>query len=284
MADLRLGPAVTVGVVTIAAGRRGHLSRQASSIVEQDCAPDRYVIVDLGGPELSRSLPPGVDPIVISERVTGDLPLARARNLGASAADTDVTVFLDVDCIADPALVRTYRDACTTRPGIHAGPVGYLPADAPTTIATRRLEAVARYQPGRPTPTTSMHRTERIELFWSLSFAVDRASWHRIGGFDERYVGYGGEDTDFARRAALRGVPIWFSGRSRAFHQWHPIDSPPVSHLASICRNASIFRDTWGEWPMIGWLERFSTDGLIDWHPDGDTCDIRAEPAPHRTG
>lgn len=275
-----LTPGASVAVVTIAAGRRDHLRRQAQSVARQEVRPDRYVVVDLGGPDLSPCFVDGIEPIVVTEHVAGDLPLARARNLGAAVADADVTVFLDVDCIADAALVGRYRDACIQRPGIHAGPVGYLPHDAPSTLDTDRLGSCARYQLGRPQPTTRMHRTDRIDLFWSLSFAVDRATWRRIGGFDERYVGYGGEDTDLARRADARAVPIWFSGGPQAFHQWHPVETPPVRHLTAICRNARLFRQTWGDWPMVGWLEQFAADGLIDWHPSGDELVERARCRP----
>lgn len=268
------GRSPSVAVVTIAAGRRDHLAQQARSLARQDLAPDRYVVVDLGGDDPRASLVDGPEAVIVSEPAGGELPLARARNRGAIAADADITVFLDVDCIADVSLVRRYRDACTTHAGVHAGPVGYLPEDAPHTIDAVELEAVARYQPGRPTPSTALHRTDRIELFWSLSFAVDRSSWHRIGGFDERFVGYGGEDTDFARRADALDVPIWFSGAPRAFHQWHPVESPPVRHLRSICRNARLFRERWGVWPMEGWLEEFAASGLIDWDPVGEVCDV----------
>ena len=28
--------------------------------------------------------------------------------------------------------------------------------------------------------------------------------------------------------------------------------TPPVQHLEAICRNASIYHEKWGEWPMSG--------------------------------
>ena len=39
------------------------------------------------------------------------------------------------------------------------------------------------------------------ELLWSLSFALTATAWRRIGGFYDRYRGYGAEDTDFALTA-----------------------------------------------------------------------------------
>lgn len=274
-------PGSSAAVVTIAAGRREHLRRQAMSLANQTVAPERYVIVDLGGDDPRRFVPEELQAQIVSldepgaptsGATPGSLPLARARNVGAETADADVTVFLDVDCIAHPDLVRLYDEAVTTFRGVHAGPVGYLPEGHPRTIDPADLDPVARYQDGRPVPGTHLHRTRRIELFWSLSFAIDRASWARSGGFDEGYVGYGGEDTDFARRLDRVGVPIWFSGRARAFHQYHPVSSPPIEHVEAICRNAVRFRRTWGDWPMAGWLAEFAELGLVEWSPTGDRC------------
>src|SRR5690606_11833725 len=100
-------------------------------------------------------------------------------------------------------------------------------------------------------------------LFWSLSFALSRATWQRIGGFCEQYAGYGAEDTDFARVARDRGIGIAWVGSARAHHQYHPTRTPPVQHLDDIVRNAMVFRQRWGAWPMGGWLREFEPRGLI---------------------
>jgi len=46
----------------------------------------------------------------------------------------------------------------------------------------------------------------------------------------------------------------WVGG-ARAYHQHHPVSSPPVEHLDDILRNGRLFHERWGEWPMTGWLE-----------------------------
>jgi GT2 family glycosyltransferase len=101
------------------------------------------------------------------------------------------------------------------------------------------------------------------EVFWSLSFALDAATWLAIGGFDEAYTGYGGEDTDFGQRACARGVPSRALGGAVVYHQWHPAPDPPLQHLRDIVRNARLFHQRWGWWPMRGWLAAFAELGLI---------------------
>ena len=192
------------------------------------------------------------------------LPLARARNAGAEAAfegGADLVVFLDVDCLASRTLLSGYEEAATEHTGadLLCGPVSYLPPLEPGRTAYSDADLLAaRPHPERPAPGPGEIMPCRdMRLFWSLSFATDRATWSRVGGFDEAYMGYGAEDTDLGQRAATAGVRCWWVGSAVAYHQWHPVSDPPVEHLESIVRNANIFRHRWGWFPMEGWLEAF---------------------------
>jgi GT2 family glycosyltransferase len=108
-------------------------------------------------------------------------------------------------------------------------------------------------------------------LFWSLSFAVTADTWLAVGGFEESYEGYGGEDTDFAFTARAAGVPLVWVGGAHAYHQYHPTSAPPWQHLDDILRNGRLFADRWGSWPMEGWLEAFAAAGAIEQTPTGWT-------------
>jgi GT2 family glycosyltransferase len=92
---------------------------------------------------------------------------------------------------------------------------------------------------------------------------VHADTWTRIGGFCEEYVGYGGEDTDFARLAVARGLRLGWTGTARAYHQHHPTSEPPIQHVDSILRNAVVFHRRWRTWPMRGWLDEFERLGLV---------------------
>ena len=95
------------------------------------------------------------------------------------------------------------------------------------------------------------------------------ATWNRIGGFHPGYEGYGAEDTDLGWTARARSVEMRWIGGADAYHQWHPVSSPPWQHLDDILRNGAAFHERWGEWPMGGWLEAFAAAGAIERRGDG---------------
>lgn len=87
--------------------------------------------------------------------------------------------------------------------------------------------------------------------------------------FDEAYVGYGGEDTDFGQRLAAAGGQMWWTARAGVFHQWHPVSRPPVEHVDDVVTNANLFHARWGWYPMTGWLEEFEAMGLVELGAEG---------------
>jgi GT2 family glycosyltransferase len=205
------------------------------------------------------------------------LPLAEARNVGAEAAlelGAELLIFLDVDCLPGEQLVDAYCDAArdpATSGSLLCGPVAYLPPPGSDGYDLDQLSEVAPHD-GRPAPGPGERQTDGDpRLFWSLSFALTPAVWRQVGGFDERFLGYGAEDTDFGFSAAAVGVPLTWVGGATAYHQWHPTQSPPVGHLDDILRNGALFARRWGWWPMEGWIEAFTHQGLIRWDPTKET-------------
>jgi len=267
-----------VAVVTIVRGRLDHLTVQQTALRSQP-TPHERIVVQMGGPNIRPAL--GGDKVQVVELPDdgGPLPLAAARNAGVASSSADMVVLLDVDCVPAPHLLAHCMAALELVGGLVAGPVGYLPpgaTDGPVTLA--RLAALAEPHPARPVPRAGqVLREHRYELFWSLSFALRRADWQRLGGFCERYRGYGGEDTDFAWTARRAGIPLHWVGGAWAWHQHHEVDNPPRGHLADIVRNSILFHERWGSWPMAGWLEAFRREELIEWTPSGNVLRLTAK-------
>lgn len=263
-----------LAVVTVVHGRLEHLANQERALRAQPTDYER-VVVQMGGPSVSSTVGPAATVLDVGGE-PGHLPLAAARNAGAAASTAATIVFLDVDCIPSPSMLARYRNAAATTDGLLAGPVAYLPAGA-TALGTdpQRLATLAEPHAARPAPPDgAVVREHRYELFWSLSFAVGRGDWERLGGFCEAYVGYGGEDTDLAYTARAAGMSFSWVGGALAWHQHHEVEDPPVRHLAAIVVNSRLFRARWGVWPMTGWLEAFARAGLVRWDPEGDLLEL----------
>jgi GT2 family glycosyltransferase len=67
--------------------------------------------------------------------------------------------------------------------------------------------------------------TERILAVSGAAFAIDQASFERLGEFDESFFMYL-EDTDLSLRAAIAGIPCWYVGGSLVRHRHVPMFGP----------------------------------------------------------
>lgn len=251
-------------VITTVAGRHDHLVRQRAALD----GSVHHVVVAMGESEAAhcRRLVGDTSDVIAVETQPQGLPLARARNAGARralGAGAELLVFLDVDCIPGATLVERYQAAAGSTSALLCGPVAYLPPPPPGGYPAAGLHSLATPHPARPVPPHDaiQHHGDHA-LFWTLSFAVTPTTWRRVGGFCEDYVGYGGEDTDFGQLAERAGVELSWVGGAWAYHQYHATETPPVRHLADILRNAALFYQRWGWWPMSGWLAAFAERGL----------------------
>lgn len=263
-----------VAVVTVAHGRHDHLAAQSRTVEASGVRPHEHVVVAMADPAIAPVSGPVPRRVLHLDADPDRLPLARARNAGFAAAveaGAEVVIGLDVDCLAGPDLVAAYAEVVMAHPGsVWSGPVTYLPPPSADGYPLHRLAELDRPHPGRPAPAPgTVDHDADPNLFWSLSFALHARAWARSGGFDPGYVGYGAEDTDFARRAARAGLGFGWVGSARAYHQHHPVSDPPVEHVTSIVRNANRFHQRWGEWPMRGWLDEFERTGLVVARGDG---------------
>lgn len=263
-------PVKSVSVVTLAAGRANHLRNLLLGLKQQSVLPLECVIAYMQDTPYE-DLPEVPFPVRQIAVPGKPLPLAAARNALAKAAKGELLVYLDVDCVPAPDLVADYLEAARQTNALLMGEVYYLSegANAPGwtfgDFASKAVEHPWRYYMGKPgvEPCSDYNR------FWSLNFAMPKALFEASGGFDERFVGYGAEDTDFSKGLAQRGIALAFVGGAKAYHQYHAHHMPPTHHFHCVIKNAQMFEEKWGYRTMEQWLYTFYRMGLIKDSPQG---------------
>lgn len=250
---------MSCSLIIIVKGRAQQLKNVLESVAQSTVIPNDIQIVIMGEDNEYSFLQDVSLPIEVHTlHTSATLPLAAARNTGARAARTDLLFFLDVDCIVHPELFETMIREANPQTILSAYPLylPYLPEHGTFTL----LESDALQHPDRvPIP----HGTAvDFKKFWSLIFCIHTSTFEAVGGFDESFVGYGGEDTDFAHSFDKEGYTLTFS-KTYVLHQWHKKYSPPLNHLDDILINARRYRQKWGAYAMFSWLKEFEHKGLI---------------------
>ncbi|MEV4489890.1 glycosyltransferase [Micromonospora coxensis] len=166
---------------------------------------------------------------------------AAARNTGARLAGADVLVFVDTGVLPGPDFLAAHL-AVHRRPGPSRAVIGYTYGyrpDDPTpgldaALRSHRPEEVVRrygaapaFQDARhPTFASSRFDLSRIplpwQLFWTLNCSVPAADFRAVGGFDEEFRSWGGEDMELGIRLHRRGLAFEVSREAWAVDTPHP--------------------------------------------------------------
>jgi hypothetical protein len=94
----------------------------------------------------------------------------------------------------------------------------------------------------------SGHLTSRADQgehvnFGGGLFLIRRDVYHRIGGFDERFVGWGGEDDAMTLKLRRLGVGLAEANDRVAWHLWHPRSTQTTSGQPHYHANLALLED-----------------------------------------
>jgi GT2 family glycosyltransferase len=232
------------GVIVTTYNRPESLALFLRGMQWQTVMPDEIVVADDGSAPaaweaMGRLCRASGLPIVLTQQEDRGFRAAAARNMGIRRSSSEYLLFFDSDMVAAPDAVAVHQ-AMRREGRLLLG--GRVPLDeAQTTALLRRPPAEVRFEDlwdpadksGRARACLTYGRQmlqRRLGLarphkpaLLSCHFSCHRRDLEAINGFDERFVGWGYEDDDVARRLYMLGLrPRQLMFRARAVHLWHP--------------------------------------------------------------
>lgn len=225
----------------------GEALEQSVQCVLSDALVDEFVIVDNGSPPRQAAM---LQALAERERRVvlltghGNVGFARGANLGARKAGGEIVVFLNPDAFLQPGCIASLVREIESRPSpcIVGGRV--LNADRTEQRGARR---------GDITPVTALLSLSRLarkvpawrryEVHWEdeaapemvspvptisgACFAMRRADFDSVGGFDEGYFLHV-EDVDLCWRVRQAGGQVLFHPKAEVIHLGHTSQASPV--------------------------------------------------------
>jgi hypothetical protein len=142
---------------------------------------------------------------------------SKAVNLAAKKATRDIFVIADADVVYDPNLI--VDSIKLLKQG------GFVvPFTEVYNVEMEGTEKLLKTKPNWPIEVTAEECTKSnwvYEGFAGKLFVISRENFEAVGGFDERFIGWGGEDDAFSHAAqTICGNLINLEGK--VFHLWHP--------------------------------------------------------------
>ncbi|WP_170981571.1 glycosyltransferase [Nocardioides dongxiaopingii] len=216
-------PRRTVSVVLAHHEQPAQLERTLAALGRQTRPPDEVVVADDGSRE-APVVPPGVR---LVRQDDDGFRLAAVRNLGVAASTGELLVLLDADTTPEPDFVAR---------------MVALPEALPETLVVGRRrhadlaatgpgEAVERVAPALALPEPAWLRTaydatrdlldadetgHRFAI--GAVLACSRWWYDELGGFDETFTAYGGEDWELAHRSWTAGGLLAHRADAVAWH------------------------------------------------------------------
>lgn len=196
--------------------RRALLLQTLASLERQSVPPDRYeVIVTVdGSTDGTAEALAGLRPTYpLRWLVQENRGAVAAANVAGRLARHEVLIVLGDDQLASFELVAAHLEA-HQRHG-----VVLVQGDYPLAAGHDAGGASLVYERARRGAMLKL-RAEGAASWhvWGGNFSIRRQTWLEVGGWDESFREYGGEDTDLGLRVAARGIPFIFEPRARTQH------------------------------------------------------------------
>lgn len=222
-------PKDRISVVLLCKDQHENLPLILHALSHQTKKPDEVIIVDDRSKTDTSSLAERFECRYFSTNLYAqgkDGARALARQLGTEGARFDLIVYLDGDIVPSRRFVE----------------IGCKWALNNTVAKAPRRYRISMQGQTIQSPTVDMiDRRISFSSFFSDSFVIKRGSVFDIGGWDEHFEGWGGEDVEFAYRLEMADIPIVMVNNSEFYgtHIDHPVNHE--ANFRSLTKNANYF-------------------------------------------
>lgn len=215
--DQELGRQLTLSVVIPAYNRSATLRRTLDSLAAQvkDSPQFEVHVADDGSEEDIRSVVEtthGLD-VHYHRREGDDFGAGQARNLAAAAATGEIVVFLDSDCLAPPDFILGHASW-------HSGGGKTVVIGGRTRGVMGSEDDLADYRKRlRRRSAGLQHGSEMFRAFVTANVSLPLHLFREVGGFDERFHRWGGEDSELGWRLWSAGATFLDAEEVSVTHQ-----------------------------------------------------------------
>lgn len=205
-------PSVSVIIPICGQERLAQLSQVIKSFQRAENQPSELIIV---GPEAeissldhSCSL---IRKVCLEKKHHDDeFNKSAALNIGVQNAHSEVLIFHDGDVVVPDKYVTTVAERLSEKYEF-IQPIRFL-------FCLSERETDSYIKSGGQLQLKKV--SEVMQNFPGGSIGIKKAAFHKIGGFDETFTGWGGEDLEFLDRA--RTLNSFRGHYAPAIHLWHP--------------------------------------------------------------
>lgn len=230
----------TVSLIISTYNRPDALQKVLDSVAQQQLMPLEVLIADDGSTAATRQMIESIKlPVPLHHVWQEDTGyrLATIRNRSAAQARGDYLIFIDGDCILRPDFIKNHMKLA--EPGWLVAGHRLLLSETFTAQVLQAKQTLASFPQlvqayvsgglNRLAPLLNLpdsHWRRRKPKHWPMArgcnIAVWRDDFRQVNGFDERFNGWGYEDSDLAVRLIRAGIGCK-SGRyaTGVFHLWH---------------------------------------------------------------
>jgi len=202
------------------------------SVEMQSTRPRQVIISDDGSGSNTKLL---IDrwkrrlPITHVWQRDADFRAARVRNLAILRVKSEYVVTVDGDCILPPDFIRNHLALAERKKVVVGGRSLLSEVDTETVIKSKKFETkgTSIFKGSKfftlPLGPLRALQPKNWELARTCNMGFFQADVLGVGGFDERYVGWGFEDSDLMVRLIRSGITLK-SGRFSVCvaHLYHP--------------------------------------------------------------